>query len=47
METFSVARPSLLRIYWLEAKYEFIKLLRMPAFAIRSNSGVWIFGCPL
>lgn len=32
--TGAALRPSLPRIYWLEAKYEFLKLLRLPAFAL-------------
>lgn len=32
----SPARRSLVRIYALEAKYEFLKVLRMPAFAVPS-----------
>ena len=34
MNTLALAAPSLPRIYALEAFYEFLRVLRMPAFAV-------------
>ena len=38
-----LARPSLLRIHWMEAKMELLKMMRLPAFVVPTLSFPLIF----